>query len=118
TDPIILAGWINNSDFGFNADILKKGEAADICASASNVRLTNGLLVSPYWSNADNMCVPITHTIRLTESGLPATVPHEATFDGGTVGLPFSMIVDDQTSHTFSFPAVVNDPTPGYRYVT
>src|SRR5581483_2822173 len=118
TDPIILAGWINNSDFGFNADILKKGEASDICEGMSNVRLTNRLRVAPYWSNADNACVPITHTISLTETGLPSTVAHEATFDGGTVTLPFNTIVDDQTTHSWSFPAIVNDPNPGYRYVT
>ena len=122
TDPIILAGWINNSKFGFNADILKEGEAADICfdMGLSQVRLTNGLLVAPYWSNAnpDGACVPITHTVQLAETGLPLSVPHQATFDGGTVLLPFSTIVDDATSHSYSFTALVNDPNPGIRYVT
>src|SRR6266852_3840875 len=70
TDPIIVTGWIDNSKAGFNADILMSGEAADICSSAGDVptpsvRLTNGLLVAPYWSNADNACEPITHTFHL-----------------------------------------------------
>jgi hypothetical protein len=60
TDPIVLSGWIDNSTAGFNTNILKAGEAADICLvkGAVTVRLANGLLVSPYWSNADNSCVP------------------------------------------------------------
>jgi len=123
TDPIILSGWIDNSKAIFNGDILKEGEAADICEGGGDVptnpvRLTNGLLVSPYWSNADNACVPITHTITLGETGLPPGVPHEATFDGNNVTLPFTVIVDDSTTHSFSFPALVNDPNPGTRYVT
>jgi len=123
TDPIILTGWIDNSKAGFNGDILKSGEAADICSSAGDVptpsvRLTNGLLVAPYWSNADNACEPITHAFHLGETGLPLSVPHQATFDGGTVSLPFNTIVDDGTSHSYSFPTPVNDPNPGIRYVT
>src|SRR4030095_10819437 len=31
TDPIVLTGWIDNSKAGFSADILREGEAADIC---------------------------------------------------------------------------------------
>jgi len=124
TDPIILTGWIDNSKLGFNGDILTKGEAADICEQGVGdvptppVRLTNGLLVAPYWSNADNACEPITHTFHLGETGLPNTVPHQATFDGGTVSLPFDTIVDDGTTHSYSFPSPVSDPNPGIRYVT
>ena len=60
TDPIILTGWIDNSLAGFNADILKKGEASDICEvkGAAPVQLPSGPLVSAYWSNADQACVP------------------------------------------------------------
>ncbi len=60
TDPIILSGWIDNSLAGFNADILKKGEASDICEvkGAAPVQLPSGPLVSAYWSNADQACVP------------------------------------------------------------
>jgi hypothetical protein len=124
TDPIVLTGWIDNSTIGFNADVLKKGEAADICEPGEGavptppVRLTDGLLVAPYWSNADGKCEPITRQIRLNETGLPATVPHVATIDGGSVTLPFSTVVDDATSHSYSFPTPVNDPNPGIRYVT
>jgi Divergent InlB B-repeat domain len=124
TDPIVLASWIDNSKIGFNADILKAGEAADICEQGVGdvptppARLTNGLLVAPYWSNADNRCVPVTHTIHLGETGLPGSVPHQATFDGSTVSLPFDTIVDDGTSHSWSFPSPVADPNPGTRYVT
>jgi hypothetical protein len=60
TDPIILSGWINNSTAGLNANILTMGEAADICddKQAAPVRLATGVLVSAYWSNRDNGCVP------------------------------------------------------------
>ncbi len=63
TDPVILTGWIDNSTFAFNADILKKGEAADICSSIGAMptppaRMADGLLVAPYWSNAAGACVP------------------------------------------------------------
>ncbi len=125
TDPIILTGWIDNSNFGFNGDILTKGEAADICelnvgAVPSNlVRMADGLLVSPYWSNAGaGACVPITRTFHLAQTGLPVTVAREAQFDGSTVALPFDAIVDDGTTHSYSFPSPVNDPNPGIRYVT
>jgi hypothetical protein len=123
TDPIILQGWIDNSKTLFTGDILKEGEASDICgpggdASSPAVTLTNGLVVAPYWSNADNGCVPVTHRIHLDESNLPLSVPHEATFDGSTVSLPFDTIVDDGTTHSYSFPSPINDPNPGIRYVT
>jgi hypothetical protein len=60
TDPIILTGWIDNSLAGFNADILKAGEASDICEvkGAAPIQLPSGPLVSAYWSNADKACVP------------------------------------------------------------
>ncbi len=125
TDPIILTGWIDNSNFGFNGDILTKGEAADICelnvgAVPTNlVRMTDGLLVSPYWSNAGSgACVPIVRRFQLAETGLPGSVAHEAQFDGGTVTLPFNTTVDDGTTHSYSFPSPVSDPNPGIRYVT
>jgi hypothetical protein len=125
TDPYILTGWIDNSkNLLFSGDILKAGEAGDICEPNAGdvptppVRLTNGLLVAPYWSNADNACVPITHPFHLGETGLPGSVPHEATFDSNLVALPFDTIVDDGTVHSYSFPTPVNDPSPGIRYVT
>jgi hypothetical protein len=62
TDPIILTGWIENSLAGFNEDILMDGEAGDICEvkGALPVQLPSGPLVSAYWSNAANACVPDT----------------------------------------------------------
>ncbi len=123
-DPVILKGWIDDSrNLLFTFDILKTGEAADICepgggSPTAPVRLTNGLLVSPYWSNADGMCEPITHTISLAEVGLPGTVAHLATFDASAVVLPFSTTVDDGTTHAFSFPTPVADPNPLTRYIT
>jgi hypothetical protein len=124
TDPIILEGWVDNSTAGFNGDILKKGESADICergvgdVPTSPVRLENGLLVAPYWSNVENRCVPVTRTVRLDQTGLPATVAHEAQFDGSTVSLAFSTTVADATTHSFGFPTPVSDPNPLTRYVT
>lgn len=126
TDPNVVLGWIDNSKFSLTdiQPLFTEGEAADICEPGVGdvptpaVRLDNGLLVATYWSNADNACVPITHTFHLDETGLPATVAHSAVFDGGTVSLPFDTIVDDGTSHSYSFPSPVNDPSPGTRYVT
>jgi hypothetical protein len=121
-------GWIDRSLDPVSQ--LSNGEAADICQNNSGslmptkpVRLTNGILVSPYWSNADAAagrpgCQPVTHTVKLDEKGLPATVAHQAVFDGSTVSLPFSTIVDDGTTHSWSFPSPVSDPNPGTRYVT
>lgn len=61
TDPIILKGWVDNNSASFIVDLLKHGEAADICfdKGASGVRLPNGPVVAPYWSNSDGACVPI-----------------------------------------------------------
>ncbi len=127
TDPLDVptpVGWVDRSLS--LPDQLSTGEAADICQGGSNpgamptkpVRLTNGILVAPYWSNNDNACEPITHTVKLNETGLPATVAHQVVFDAASVSLPFSTIVDDGTTHSFSFPSPVNDPDPGTRYVT
>jgi hypothetical protein len=45
-------------------------------------------------------------------------VPHIATFDGGSVDLPFSIIIEDGATHSYSFLSLVNDPSPGIRYMT
>jgi hypothetical protein len=59
TDPDIGLGWIDDSKLGFNADILRDGEAADLCeVSDPMTRLADGLEVAPYWSNADSQCEP------------------------------------------------------------
>jgi hypothetical protein len=58
------------------------------------------------------------YQVQLDETGLPATVPHQATFDGSTVTLPYSTIVPVGSTHTYSYPSPVSDPTPGTRYVT
>jgi hypothetical protein len=66
-DPFAPTGWIDNS---FAPDITRwtsLGEAGDICSGlgavpTAPVRLHNGLLVSTYWSNADDTCVPLGDT--------------------------------------------------------
>lgn len=124
TDPDIGLGWIEDSLKIFNGDILKAGEAADICEQGETdvgqlpVRLTDGLLVAPYWSNTQGKCEPITREVILNETGLPNSVPQEATFDGQTVKLPFRTFIEDGSTHSYSFPSPVNDPNPGIRYVT
>ena len=62
TDPVLTEAWIENSLGEFSEDILMDGEAADICEvkSALPVQLPSGPLVSVYWSNAANACVPDT----------------------------------------------------------
>jgi uncharacterized repeat protein (TIGR01451 family) len=66
TDPNVVMGWIDNSKFDITnlTPLFTEGEAADICEPGVGdvptpaVRLDNGVLVSTYWSNEDNACVP------------------------------------------------------------
>jgi hypothetical protein len=66
TDPIFLLGWLDNNVLDPNniTAIATDAEAADICAKLSSppVRLSNGVNVATYWSNADNACVPMAPT--------------------------------------------------------
>lgn len=83
TDPIVPSGWLDRSTIGFNDDVFKKGEIADICqgggsAPASHRRLDNGVVVAPYWSNQDGACVPKLHTLDLQTVGLPDGVTANA----------------------------------------
>ena len=49
--------------------------------------------------------------IRLSQSGLPATVPHDASIDGQTVHLPTADVeVAYGSSHGYAFPGAVIDP--------
>src|SRR4029077_4706726 len=90
TDPIILSGWIDNSLAGFNADILKAGEASDICEvkGAPAVQLPGGPLVSSYWSNADKACVPDV-TPPVTTAQLSPT-PNGAGWNNTSVTVTFT----------------------------
>jgi hypothetical protein len=78
TDPIPTLSWIDNSLALFNGDILMKGEAADICENALPVQLPNGPLVSAYWSNHDNACVPIVDTKPPKTTALLSPMPNAA----------------------------------------
>ncbi len=116
-------GWIDRSLDPVAQ--LTNGEAADICQNNTDslvptppVRLTNGILVAPYWSNVDQTCVPVGAAVKLNETGLPATVPHTATVNGKTVTLPFTDNLEVGSALSFSYPSPVSDPNPGIRYVT
>lgn len=117
-------GWIDRSQGP--TEQLVTGEAADLCQTGTDpgrqptnpIRLTNGILVAPYWSNVDQRCVPLFATLNLDESGLPATVPHTATVNGSTVNLAFTGNFEIGSAVSFSYPSPVSDPTPGIRYVT
>jgi uncharacterized repeat protein (TIGR01451 family) len=86
TDPNVVLGWIDNSKFDLTdlKPLFTEGEAADICEDGNPpvgdvptqpVRLDNGLMVSTYWSNADNACVPFpTADLALTKSDSPDPV--------------------------------------------
>ena len=56
TDPVINAGWINDSISIAppNYQRLLSGEAADECGGSATL---NGVNVATYWSNARNLCV-------------------------------------------------------------
>jgi hypothetical protein len=74
TDPIILTGWIDNSLAGFNADILKAGEAADICEvkGVQPAKLPNGPVIAMYWSNSAGTCVPdVTPPVTTAQASPP-----------------------------------------------
>jgi hypothetical protein len=114
-------GWINRSLSPIEQ--LSDGEAADICQAGGAeptpaVRLANGFLVRPYWSNADQTCVPIGAAVSLNETGLPATVAHTATVNGNTVTLPFTDNLEVGSALSFAYPTPVSDPNPGIRYLT
>jgi len=108
TDPIVPNGWIDRSKFDFSDSAFKEGEAADICepgkaAPSQPRRLDNGILVSPYWSNRDNACVPLVHKLTLRTIGLP---------DGGSAKVTSRAIYGDANEHTQSLPHVYcDDPT-------
>jgi hypothetical protein len=115
-------GWIDRSLDPVAQ--LKDGEAADICQTGAiqpttpAVRLANGYLVAPYWSNANQTCVPVGAAVTLDETGLPATVPHNATVNAKTVTLPFTDNLEVGSALSFTYPSPVSDPSPGVRYVT
>jgi hypothetical protein len=115
-------GWIDRSLDPISQ--LNDGEAADICQTGAiqpttpAVRLANGYLVRPYWSNVNQTCVPIGAAVTLNETGLPATVPHTATVNGNTAPLPFTDTLEIGSALSFSYPSPVSDPSPGIRYVT
>jgi hypothetical protein len=90
TDPIILTGWIDNSLAGFNADILKAGEAADICEVKGVLpeKLPSGPVVATYWSNAAGTCVPDV-TPPVTTAQLSPT-PNGAGWNNTSVTVTFT----------------------------
>ena len=61
TDPLLLAGWIDNSVTIGGFMRLITGEAADICSGSGAVPTApvrrGGVLVAPYWSNTRGACV-------------------------------------------------------------
>jgi hypothetical protein len=90
TDPVILSGWIDNSLAGFNADIVMAGEAGDICEvkHAPLVQLPSGPLVSAYWSNAANACVP--DTTPPVTTALVSPMPNAAGWNSTDVTVTFT----------------------------
>lgn len=132
-DPIVPHGWIDSDTIDLSLDFATKGEAADICSGIGavptpSVRLPDGQLVATYWSNADNACAPVTHTLSLSTSGLPglpfpaASNVSYAYTDGMTsefsVYLPDSVPVVDGVTVSWTFPSQFGTGTPGVAYVT
>ena len=131
TDPIGPHGWADNNTINLSGDFLKGGEAADICSSVGAVdspfvRLDNGLLVAPYWSNVDNGCAPLTHTVTLKTVGMPtagsATVTSLAIFNDNAphvenLATTNTFTIVDGGHASWTFPSPVNG-SPGVRYVT
>jgi uncharacterized repeat protein (TIGR01451 family) len=81
TDPNVVMGWIDNSKFDITnlQPLFTEGEAADICGTGDvptpPVRLDNGIMVSTYWSNEDNACVPFPKAdLAITKTDSPDPV--------------------------------------------
>ena len=139
TDPLPPFDWIDNSvaaslSLGAILSLFTAGEASDLCEAgvgspaplpipptALMPQVTGSLGrydVAYYWSNSDGACVPLPHTVTLSQVGLPFA--GSAIFDGVVNTLPFTTTVPDGTPHFFSFPSPVADPInpAGIRYVT
>ena len=72
TDPIPFTGWLDNNSNDSNS----QREAADICSqNYDGVYLADGLKVARYWSNQDNSCWPLVHTVKLNVDGSRTTAP-------------------------------------------
>lgn len=128
TDPISPFGWI---DFNVD-DPLNKGEASDLCEDGTNryVYLDDGLSVSRYWSNSDNSCWPLLHTLTLNATGTDAfnniTVANQSIY-GNTLGTgsannsrPYQAVVRDgaDVSWQFKSPMILDPAQPGVADVT
>ena len=83
TDPNVVMGWIDNSKFDLLnlTPLFTEGEASDICepgvgdVPTDPVRLDGGIMVSTYWSNADNACVPFPEAdLAITKTDSPDPV--------------------------------------------
>ena len=99
TDPILDLGYVDYTA----TDPFETGEAADICeknamyASQPNVYLSDGLSVSRYWSNEDNSCWPVPHTLTLNVTG--------------TSSYPFIDVTNPSTNrHPYSTEATAGVP--------
>ncbi len=90
TDPVITEAWIDNSLGEFSEDILMGGEAADICEvkDVLPVQLPSGPLVSAYWSNAANACVP--DTTPPVTTALLSPMPNAAGWNNTDVTVTFN----------------------------
>ncbi|HET7036962.1 MAG TPA: hypothetical protein VFI42_14860 [Thermomicrobiaceae bacterium] len=147
TDPIVPHGWIDNSTFSLSepTQFATAGEASDICSNegavpTDAVRLDNGMLVAPYWSNQDSACVPLTHTLTLTTLGLPGAGEATLTCPACTCpqnskplicpdwfgdNSPHSVdlaklnrfLITDGSSASWTFQSIVPG-SPGVRFVT
>lgn len=119
SDPL-LAGWLHDGGSGRIGDDTyvtqeyNTGELGDICSSVGahptpdvafddpNVQATP-LSVAPYWSNADNKCVPpaIMNVTLLNDIGT-------TTFDDGQIGLArLKGGTDKGVVHTLDEPIVI-----------
>lgn len=123
TDPIVPTGWADRTYIGHGDDLLTKGEISDICSSVGKaptgpVKMASGITVAPYWSNSDLACYPRSPSITLSQVGIPDAVKPVVAFDSTTQPLPYTTTVDVGSTHKYSFPTPVSDPTPGIQYVT
>ena len=139
TDPLPPADWIDNSVASFSVGGVLKlftaGEAGDLCESGVGSPVggpptsefprvmgslpSSSYAVAYYWSNSDGACVPMPHTVSLSETGLPFAFA-SFQFDGFLEPLPFTMTVADRAQHSWSFFTPIPDMTAPnlIRYVT
>ena len=126
TDPGGLS-WTDKTKSLITGDIFTEGEAADIGSVVGDQPTPSGNIdgywVAPYWSNADQTCVPIKRQLRLDADGVPPYTAGAYVNQGGFRPepqlLPYTSDVWDGSRFSYHFISPVgNFGSADTRYAT